>query len=298
MLGLLLLALSAPGTSLDGAMLSASEAGPECKVVATQPLTAEGGAAPLRHARAQIEQVLSCGADIAVIDLFDTGSQVDDGISELERSRWGGLTPPARLHDALLRRKTVLADVAGSRATASLLQVKLAAKGFRTVGGSGVDFATIEGAMGEALAERAPPLDEGAESAESPPQAGGSIEWVSYDDGLRQAAASRKPICLTFVTTWCPHCKKLHKVFEDPRVVQKARSFVMVQVDADRSKELADRFSPDGSYVPRTFFLSSDGRLDTSLVASQGGRDRYCYNDVDPRSLLGGMDRALAKLGR
>lgn len=305
MLGLLLLALAAAGAPLDDAMLAPGEVGPECRIAATQPLTASGGPAPLRHAAAQLEQVLSCGDDLAVIDLFEAGSPVDDAVAELEQSRWGGPTPPARLHDALLRRRSVLASISGSRATAFLLQTKLQAKGFVSLGASGPDFATIEGAMGEALADRAPPLegDAAAAPAEGAPLPASAsadpIAWRSYDDGLREAAETHRPICLTFTTSWCPHCKNLHRnVLSDPRVIAKSRSFVMVEVDDDHAPALAARYAPDGRYIPRTFFLSPDGKLAPSLAARPSGRARYFYDDRDPRALLHGMDRALAKLGR
>ncbi|HUB09718.1 MAG TPA: thioredoxin family protein [Myxococcales bacterium] len=304
MLGLLLLALSAPppGAALDDAVLGPDEASPECKISATQPMAAEGGSAHLTHARGQIEQVLGCGDDVAVIDFFETGAHGDEAARELEQSRWGGESPPARLHDALLRRKSVLADVSGSRATAFLLQTKLQKKGYRSLGGSGVDFATIEGAMAETLAEHAPPLEatDGTETPPpppDPPSASGPVDWRSYDDGLREAAATGKPVCLTFFTTWCPHCRNFLKLFDDPRVAQKSRSFVMVRVNEDQAKDLGRRFSPDGSYIPRTFFLSPQGQFDRSLAARPYGPAAYNYAENDADALLQGMNRALARLG-
>jgi len=121
------------------------------------------------------------------------------------------------------------------------------------------------------------------------------IQWRSYEDGLNEAKATKRPICLIFYTTWCPHCANYSKVFADPKVVEKSKSFVMVRLDKDKNQEISKQYSPDGEYIPRTYFLSSDGKLDDSL-AEQRAQYKYFYNEKDPASILAGMDRALSKL--
>jgi thiol:disulfide interchange protein len=122
-----------------------------------------------------------------------------------------------------------------------------------------------------------------------------TVAWSGYEDGLREAAASHKPVCLVFTASWCPHCRNYEKVFDDRRVIAKSQAFVMIKVDDDHAGELADKYSPDGRYVPRTLFLSADGELDPTLV-SHRGRSKYVYDESDPGSLLSGMERALRKL--
>src|SRR5207249_646450 len=58
-----------------------------------------------------------------------------------------------------------------------------------------------------------------------------NIQWMTYDDGLAAAKKGHRPICLIFYTTWCPHCANYSKVFGDPKVVEKAKSFVMIRLD-------------------------------------------------------------------
>jgi protein-disulfide reductase (glutathione) len=123
----------------------------------------------------------------------------------------------------------------------------------------------------------------------------GNIHWLSYDDGLAAAKKQHKPICLIFYTTWCPHCARYSKLFSDPKVVEKAKSFVMIRLDKDKNKELSKKYSPDGEYIPRTYFLSSNGELDASLT-EQRPQYQYFYSESDPASILAGMDRALQKL--
>ena len=123
------------------------------------------------------------------------------------------------------------------------------------------------------------------------------IKWLSYEDGLAAAKKTGRPICLVFYTTWCPHCANYAKVFSDPAVVKKAESFVMIRLDKDKNKQLSTEFKPDGEYIPRTYFLSPDGKLDASLTA---GREqyKYFYDEQDPAGILAGMDRALKQFGK
>lgn len=121
-----------------------------------------------------------------------------------------------------------------------------------------------------------------------------NIQWMEYEAGLKAAKDSHRPICLIFYTSWCPHCANYSKVFNDPEVVKKAKSFVMIRLDKDKNAELSKKFSPDGEYIPRTYFLSGDGQLDASLSETRE-QYKYFYSESDPASILAGMDRALKK---
>ncbi len=122
-----------------------------------------------------------------------------------------------------------------------------------------------------------------------------NIRWMSYDDGLAAAKKEHKPVCLIFYTTWCPHCANYSKLFNDPKLVEKSKSFVMVRLDKDKNPELSKKYSPDGEYIPRTYFLSAGGNLDESIT-EQRPQYKYFYAETDPGSILAGMDRALQKL--
>lgn len=122
-----------------------------------------------------------------------------------------------------------------------------------------------------------------------------NIKWMSYDDGLAAAKKDHKPVCLIFYTSWCPHCANYSKVFSNADLVKKSQSFVMIRLDKDKNAELSKKYRPDGEYIPRTYFLSTDGKLDDSLTETRD-QYKYFYSESDPSSILAGMDRALKKL--
>lgn len=123
------------------------------------------------------------------------------------------------------------------------------------------------------------------------------IDWQTYDAGIAKAKAENKPVCLVLYTNWCPHCRNYSRVFEDPKVVEQAGKFVMIRANADEEQALASKFTQDGGYVPRTFFLSPDGALAPEIHAPRP-KFLYFFDERDPRSLLGGMEAALKKWAR
>ena len=122
-----------------------------------------------------------------------------------------------------------------------------------------------------------------------------AVGWQAYDAGLARAKQDRKPVMLIIYTEWCPHCTNYSKLFHDQAVIDKTRQFVMIRVDKDKQPEISKKNAPDGEYIPRTYFLSSDGVLDPSLAAARD-KYRYFYNESDPNDVLAAMDSALAKL--
>jgi protein-disulfide reductase (glutathione) len=123
------------------------------------------------------------------------------------------------------------------------------------------------------------------------------IQWRPYEDGLAEAKKQHKPVCLIFYTTWCPHCTNYSRVFQDVALVEKSKAFIMIRVDKDQQPAVSGRYRPDGEYIPRTYFLSSDGTLDESLTA-QRPKYKYFYDERNAASIIAGMDRAVAKLSQ
>jgi len=121
------------------------------------------------------------------------------------------------------------------------------------------------------------------------------INWQSYEQGLSLAKTQNKPVCLVFYTEWCPHCTNYSKIFHDPNVVEKAKQFIMIRIDKDKHRDVSGKYSPDGQYIPRTYFLSPSGTLDPSIHEARDNY-KYFYDEQKPASLLAGMSQALQKL--
>ena len=77
--------------------------------------------------------------------------------------------------------------------------------------------------------------------------------------------------------------------------MERSKRFIMVRLDKDKNKELSKQYSPDGEYIPRTYFLSSDGKLDPE-IQGPNKNFKYFYDERAPASILSGMDQALTKL--
>jgi thiol-disulfide isomerase/thioredoxin len=136
--------------------------------------------------------------------------------------------------------------------------------------------------------------------AAQPGRAGGdwndaNVAWRTYDEGLAASKKENKPVCLVFYTEWCPHCTRYSQIFHDPKVVERSKNFVMIRLDRDKNREISGKFTPDGEYIPRTYFLSPAGTLDPSIQA-RADQYKYFYSESDPASLLSGMARAMEKL--
>ena len=136
--------------------------------------------------------------------------------------------------------------------------------------------------------------------APAPASAGGDwndakIQWQPYEQGIAAAKKDKKPVLLVFFTEWCPHCTNYSKVFHDQKVVDESKKFVMIRLDKDKNAELSKKFAPDGEYIPRTYFLASDGTLDPGLTAPRT-EYKYFYDERDPAQLLASMEAALKKL--
>ena len=78
----------------------------------------------------------------------------------------------------------------------------------------------------------------------------------------------------------------------DPKVVETSKRLVMVRLDQDQNKDLAQKYQPDGGYIPRTLFLTPDGTLDADVHAPRD-QYKYFYDEKDPAAVLAGMDAAL-----
>ncbi len=101
----------------------------------------------------------------------------------------------------------------------------------------------------------------------------GGIKWEkNFDEALKKARASQKPIFVDFWAEWCFWCHQLEKTtYADPAVVARAEDFVPVKVNTEagkREEQVALRY--DVQNLPTIAFLSPGGHLVLRLNGFQG----------------------------
>lgn len=119
-----------------------------------------------------------------------------------------------------------------------------------------------------------------------------AIAWKDLKSGIPEAVRSGKTVVMVFHAPWCTACRQYRSVFKDDRVVGASRDLVMILVDADADKTANGAFAPDGTYVPRTIFLSPDGEIRTDLVGKSDPEHPHTIDIKKPDELLALMQKA------
>jgi len=99
-----------------------------------------------------------------------------------------------------------------------------------------------------------------APTASTPPATGGAgPAWVTgMEAGKEKATAQKKPMMVDFYADWCSWCKKLdEETYTDATVMEKAKAFVCVKVNADEDKASATKYKAEG--LPTIVFLDASG---------------------------------------
>lgn len=99
-----------------------------------------------------------------------------------------------------------------------------------------------------------------------------TVKWKGWDNGLKDAKGSDRPVLVDVYTDWCGWCKRMDRdVYAQPEVQEYlSKRFVTVKINAEAdvagtyegkaytSRSLAQRFRVNG--FPTTIFLRSDGQ--------------------------------------
>ncbi len=116
------------------------------------------------------------------------------------------------------------------------------------------------------------------------------IEWMTdLQKALTIAEKQDKPLMIDFMATWCPPCKKMEdSTFSDPRVIEKAGSFVTLRIDVDKQGEIADKYNCNASKyggigIPNILFMTHEEK-----------RLRHIIGYRKPDVLLSEMDSVLS----
>lgn len=118
-----------------------------------------------------------------------------------------------------------------------------------------------------------------------------AIEWFDLEDGRAEQKKTGKPMMVVIHTTWCPFCKKYSRHFYDQRVVDLAKSFVMVMMDRDLEKTETAKLGPGVNYMPRTLFYTPDGTLRPEIKGANIEFPHWLDHD-SPEELVAAMTKA------
>lgn len=125
---------------------------------------------------------------------------------------------------------------------------------------------------------------------------GETIEWKTFDDGLKAAKKNDKPLMLLIYKTWCGACKALKPVFaKSQEIAELSKHFVMVNVE-DEEEPKDEKYRPDGRYIPRILFLSADGEVMEEFYNENGKHKDTKYYYGKTSEIVTSMKAVLNKL--
>lgn len=94
------------------------------------------------------------------------------------------------------------------------------------------------------------------------------VKWYGYIDGMLEARKQKKNVVLVVYADWCSVCKKYSKMFYDKSVISNSDKVILVKLNQDKDERYLKKFSLDGQYVPRTYILDSEFKVQPSPFKS------------------------------
>lgn len=121
---------------------------------------------------------------------------------------------------------------------------------------------------------------------------GDKIQWMSLTDGLQRAKREGRMAIVVVSKERCAACNQLKKRFRESHEIHKlSNNFIMIRVASDEVSSNI-KYKPDGNYVPRVFFLDTEGQVMKDVIRDTNVR-KWKYNYATEDQLLANMKRLL-----
>uniref|UniRef100_A0A7S4KHM2 Thioredoxin domain-containing protein 12 n=1 Tax=Paramoeba aestuarina TaxID=180227 RepID=A0A7S4KHM2_9EUKA len=121
--------------------------------------------------------------------------------------------------------------------------------------------------------------------------------WNDLDAAIEEIKSTKKPGLVIIHKSWCGACKNLKRAVDGPQgdvIVKASSDYVMINL-ADNAEPSNPEFSTDGKYIPRLYFIDTQGKVRTDLTAP-GGNEKYKYYYSSPGQIERAMKQYLTKL--
>ncbi|MCE9560139.1 MAG: thioredoxin family protein, partial [Armatimonadetes bacterium] len=95
-----------------------------------------------------------------------------------------------------------------------------------------------------------------------------ATNWMTYDQALTLAKATKKKVLVDFMADWCHWCHKLDDdVYSTAEFKEAAKDLILCKVDTDHEQEIAKRYNVGG--IPDIRILDSEGNEIGKMVGYQ-----------------------------
>jgi hypothetical protein len=96
----------------------------------------------------------------------------------------------------------------------------------------------------------------------------GPVAWLDFPTALQRAKAEGRSVCVVVYANWCPKCRALAPQFKQAPLADASKQVLMVLANHDERPEWLERQLGDtANYVPRLYFLDSQGKVMSDLVS-------------------------------